>query len=674
MPPIVILDSDDDEDGSFSPPPDVRMPFSLAPPEAEAANDSSGRVSRATTSTNPSFFQNIYNEQNDAARGYVPEPTARSHDQDQQSISSSEMTAPAPFKRTVTGIIEPSSFSSTRDQPAAREQRMAHRNGYGPDEWTQASTPGRRKAPTAIMDDPWGVPSSPDESPVRPKIKIKVKRSGAQSGSTRDSQRPQESEKAPGSRSGRADNPPSGKKRRKASHSEPSFQGSNEVDLVTIPFSHDHQGEYHESQPAPTPSMLPPTLPINEDDSFFIAPNHLTDAQKLEYESVQLHSSDSPNHQLPPVRQFEINLASSGDATNVNTPRSNATYLMSTAPPPPASVMDLPRATIGQTTGHQWDSSPDVISAIDSPPRQKATKHLLEQTRHGDSPEPANNEILEAQQTEQPELPAMQEAAFDNYEPEKVAKTKKSRGRPKKKAAEEAVPVAQTEVATPIEKAKKKRGRPRKSEQPDKKEESPKVDQSASTNDASLSEEAERPEKKAKVEAEEDESKDELAEETEMGPSLKSNSRESPVLKESDPYALTKSVSSMDDDAMSKASHATTAEKEEKQQKQQKPAISSRTSTPSKGLSSIINKPVYRVGLSKKSRIAPLLKCLQSTLPGNNNDNNVIPMTKEAAARMQGAEAKNSNDAGFAAHAQAAGDKNANEAAKSGNSQGKQKK
>ncbi|KAF5642833.1 hypothetical protein F52700_3059 [Fusarium sp. NRRL 52700] len=615
MPPIVILDSnDEDEDGSFSPPPNIQAPFSfgLAEIEAqtEAANDSSGGVSRATTSTNPSFFQNIYNEQNDAARGYVPEPTARSHDQDQHSVSSSEMTTPAPFKRTVTGLIEPSSVPSERDPATKRGQT----SGAGPDEWTQASTPGRRKAPMAVMDDMWDVPSSPDECPLRPKIKLKVKSSKAQTDSTSDSRHKHESDKLgkPGSsKSGRSDGSSLGKKRRKVGRPEPSFQGSNDVDLVAIPFSHENEGEYRESQPAPTPSMLPPTLPVNQDDSFFITTNPLTEAQKLEYESVQLPSSDSQNQQLPPVRQFEINLASSGDATNINTPRSHAHYLMSTAPLP-SSMMDPNRAAIGLATGNRWDSSPDVISAIDSPPKQKATRQL-KRIRNGDSPKPAKYEMTDEQQPEQPELQAMQEGAFDNYEPEKVTKTKKSRGRPKKKAIEEPTamtkaPSPRPEVVTPVATAKKKRGRPRKSDQTDTGEESPKIDPSASTNDASLSEDAVRPEKKPKRDIDESESKVELADESEMEPSLKSKSPESSILEESDPNIISKSVPSLDDDAASKASDVAT---EEKGQKLEKPAITSRSSTPSKGLSVIINKPVYRVGLSKKSRIAPLLKCLR---------------------------------------------------------------
>jgi hypothetical protein len=620
MPPVIILDSDDDEDDiGYSPPRNVQTSYLPVPAEAEAegTSESFGRVSRATTSTDPSFFQNIYNEQNDAARKYVPDPTDRSHDQDQQSVSSSDMTAPAPFKRTVTGLVETSS-SSTRDQGNAGGQRMSV--GDGQHEWTQASTPGRRKAPTAVMDDPWDVPSSPDERPVKPKIKIKLKRSGAQSDSTTDSRCAQDSDrvaKAHGSKFERSDESPSSKrKRRKVDHPAPSFQGSNEVDLVTIPFNHDHEGEHDESQTPPTPSMLPPTMPVNEDISFFIASNPMTDTQKLEYESIQLPSSDSQSHQLPPVRQFNIqNIASSGEATNVNTPRSNATYLMSTAPPPPPASMDPPRGTIGQATGQRWDSSPDVIAAIDSPPQEKATR-LQEQSTKDDAPEPTGNEFVELQKTGQPELPIIQETTSDSYEPENMAKptkAKKSRGRPKKAAAEDvsltdSLP-ALPEVGESVAKPKKKRGRPRKSDQIDAKEESPKIDQSLSTNDASLSEDAVQPEKRIKIDIEETETKDELVEEDEVQVSFKNKGEEISVLKESDPNLSTRSTSSIDDDTTSKTSDTPATAKQE--EKPERPTISSRRSTPSKGLSSIINKPVYRVGLSKKSRIAPLLKCLR---------------------------------------------------------------
>ncbi|KAG7411125.1 hypothetical protein ACKAV7_010538 [Fusarium commune] len=44
----------------------------------------------------------------------------------------------------------------------------------------------------------------------------------------------------------------------------------------------------------------------------------------------------------------------------------------------------------------------------------------------------------------------------------------------------------------------------------------------------------------------------------------------------------------------------------------------------------------------------------------------IIPMTKEAAARIQSDAARNHKETGFEARAQAAADKNANEVAKEG--------
>ncbi|KAH7237560.1 uncharacterized protein BKA55DRAFT_694048 [Fusarium redolens] len=52
----------------------------------------------------------------------------------------------------------------------------------------------------------------------------------------------------------------------------------------------------------------------------------------------------------------------------------------------------------------------------------------------------------------------------------------------------------------------------------------------------------------------------------------------------------------------------------------------------------------------------------------------IIPMTKEAAARIQAGAANDGNDPDFAVRAQAAGDKNINEAAKEAKEQGEQKK
>ncbi|KAF4998077.1 hypothetical protein FDECE_11893 [Fusarium decemcellulare] len=603
MPPIIILDSDDDEDHSYSPERGPQAP--IAPAEAESTGThSSGRVSRATTSTDPSFFQNVYDEQNDAARGYVPEGTNGSPDRDR--ISSSEMTAPAPFKRTVTGLIEPSS--------------------HGPDEWTQASTPGRKKAPTAVMDDPWDVPSSPEADRRHRVTKIRIKRKQppqvAQPVSkiAQDfSGRPYESNPAPGH--GVSEGSPSGRrKRRKKEYSELSQQGSNEVDLVTIPLSNDMDGEQRESQPEPTPSMLPPTLPVNEDVSFYIAAKPLTDTQKMEYDSVHLTSSDSHDQPLPPIYQFNIQkIDSSGSATNVNTPRSNATCLMSTAPPP-SSVMGPTRTTAERFTGQRWDSSPDIIAGVESPTRTKETTQR-EEPRQRRSVEPVAGEVTEVEKVSrlETELSSVETTAIDNNPEaaEPPTKTKKARGRPKKKAVAETTQSTDQTPPHPIDaekgtKPKKKRGRPRKADQPAK-EKSPQVEKLPSPNDnVSSADEASHSETKPEAQLKLEETKANKAHaEREASPvedQIPSNHRA--VLKESSPNTVTEADTNLEEKTPSKPSNATNPAKKEGQ-KEENPAIASKGTTPSKGLSALLNKPVYRVGLSKRSRIAPLLKCLR---------------------------------------------------------------
>ncbi|EEU42472.1 uncharacterized protein NECHADRAFT_93333 [Fusarium vanettenii 77-13-4] len=570
MPPIIILDSDDDEDHSYSPPP--RGPISPAGAEA------------ATTRT------------------YVPEGTTRSYNQDQ--LSSSEMTAPAPFKRTVTGLVEPSSLASVTDRTGAKGQKAQY--GNTPDEFTQASTPGRKKAPTAVMDDPWDVPSSPEVGQRRPKTKIRIKRRepqqtlGSTSKTTWDLLNTKSGRNPDPVHDGLEISPSGRRKRRKVDYPETSLQGSNEVDLVTIPFSNDNEGR--ESQPAPTPSMLPPTLPVMDDVSFYIAPKPLTETQKMEYESVHMPSSDSLNQPLPPIYQFNIqNIGSSDEATNVNTPRSIGTCLMSTAPMPstapvPSSMMDPLRMATGQSVGLRWDSSPDVIAGGESPPREKQPRQRERQRRESPA-EPVVDEVPEPTRVDQPKLPAVEETRAQSL-----------RGRPKKKAAaEEAQPVDQPE-ATPVTKPKKKRGRPRKAGQPatETKEASPQVEQLSVGNAVPSAKVTKRSKAKLETQHQVEEVKIDDEQEEESKEAMDSRDDKA-VLQESKPNVINKTGPSEDEPSKPPEDTATPR----KEEKEEKPAVSSKTTTPSRGLSAILNKPVYRVGLSKRSRIAPLLKCLR---------------------------------------------------------------
>ncbi|KAM5345732.1 hypothetical protein ACJ41O_011593 [Fusarium nematophilum] len=366
--------------------------------------------------------------------------------------------------------------------------------------------------------------------------------------------------------------------------------------------------------------MLPPTLPVNDDMSFYISAKPLTDAQKLEYQSVNLPSSDNHSQPLPPIYQFDLqNIGSSGSATNLNTPRSDGTCLMSTAPLP-SNVNGQMRTTAGRSAAQRWDSSPDVISAAEPPPRED------EETQRGrptnkNSPDPMADELLEAEKPVQPEELAEESPKAKDYESEYVeqpAKAKKGRGRPKKKANGEATqstdePLSNSGDGEQIKKPKKKRGRPRKSDQAiaAAEEKSPQKEETPVENDELGAKEPAQSETKTEEQAEVKKPVKGRRKPIEgKGSPEKTSDPDDLVLKETSPNAVTKADPNMKDQASSKREESTTAA-EEKEEKEEKPVVVGKGTTPTRGLSALLNKPVYRVGLSKRSRIAPLLKCLR---------------------------------------------------------------
>ncbi|KAL6412738.1 uncharacterized protein AUP68_03943 [Ilyonectria robusta] len=648
MPPVIIADSDD-EDNSYSPPRSPQAPVSPQDFGVEATR-SFGRVSHTTTSTDPSFFRNIYDEQNDAARENAPDALPGSTDN--AAPSSSEVTAPAPFQRTVTGLIEPSSLTSISDPTATRDPKAS--SGKAMSDWTQVSTPGRRKAPTAMMDDPvWDVPNSPDEGHARQVPKIRLKRQDAQSTSRPPGKRiiklkcrglaSVKKTEADHDHGPDGDGSPAGaRKRRKIKSSHLSPQGSNEVDLVTIPFSNDNEDTHPESQLAAPSSMLPPTLPptlpIDNDASFYISAKPLTDAQKLQYQSVHLDSSDSNRQEyLPPIYTHAAQMiGSSGSATNVNTPRSDGIGF-STAPlPSAASEVDHDMAT--QLNDRRLPSSPDIISAIEPPAKPKEAKKRGRPKKDGlrkesptraspkqdipqqESPKPDSPKVVNCDESEvdtkldRTEPPFVEAAANDEESDyaEQPVKPKKARGRPRKKATEEIQPTtplpANSVVGENTTTQKKKRGRPRKQDKLAAVEQSPqattvalddvaqvpsdtvqiKVDSKKLTEERGADHEPDEPE-------EEDPSKSEL---------------DTTVLKESrQNTAIPTALSTVKDEKL-KVPDSPVVEKGAKASPSG-PAVKGLGQA--RGLSAITaaNKPIYRVGLSKRSRIAPLLKSLR---------------------------------------------------------------
>ncbi|CAM1509149.1 Fc.00g028880.m01.CDS01 [Cosmosporella sp. VM-42] len=642
MPPAIIIADSDDEESDYSPPPSPQAP-------GPAATRSSDHSSHATSSTDPAFFQNIYDEQSDAAREFVPEPPSRDRP------SSSEVTAPAPFERTRTGLVDASSLTSVTDPATAKDHKSS--SGKGMSDWTEVSTPGRKKAlsmmkaPVAKMDDPWDVPSSPEDNRARP-VTLKVRSKGEEvkptSGPTLKKKtviklhtKSRVSKEAPHvENAAEEDGSPVGRrKRRKIEYSQTSQQGSNDVDLVMIPFSNDKGITAPAPQKATTSTMLPPTLPVDNSTSFYVATNPLTNSQKMQYHSVHLASSDN-NHEmpptlpppLPPMYNIDAHMhESSGSATNTNTPRSDMPY-HSTGPQPSDAAMSVQSKT-GRSPYPPQNSSPDVISLIESPEkREEITRE--EEPRREPSIEACNDELSEAHVAEAPQddlqakgevLEAQQGLSNDpqgNDEDldyaQKPIKTKKPRGRPKKKAS------GDPGDAEPEPRQKKKRGRPRKSDQLAAVEKSAQVETELPEDTAYVEKQGAKVDVESGTRCVMDKTSCEEREPEQHEPEgppaeIEVEARAIPAAGTGNQRGHTKLKKPNQNAAIPPSPGRTETvlpiePGQSETVRQEMTAGGAKRSTDSKGLAAIAaatNKPLYRVGLSKRSRIAPLLKSLR---------------------------------------------------------------
>lgn len=301
---------------------------------------------------------------------------------------------------------------------------------------------------------------------------------------------------------------------------------------------------------------LPSTLPVESQGSFLVTPAILSTSQKQQYEALATARSSPPTQSAPlPLGQRCINLASSGSATNVNTPRTELAKSSYTKSSPGGTQAQGSKATRCSSARQRRQASVDVD----------------EEQGHEYIP----NELKQERNEEHEE-----EADID-AEP---APPKKQRGRPKKKAnADKAENIRQAP-----EKPRRKRGRPKKSD-------------AALPADTGEEGDAEKEDERISVVIEEAQgTKDELQ----------------TVKSEDDELKTAQSVHDGDENTAIGEIQQDKGEdeKENKEMLQNKatvtPGVSkTKLSTPiSVGDS---GRPLYRVGLSKRSRIAPLLKMIR---------------------------------------------------------------
>ncbi|CAH0041447.1 unnamed protein product [Clonostachys solani] len=556
MEPIVIADSDGDDDEIHSP------PFNHIEPPIEGHVELAG----ASDSTDPSFFKNVFNEHFQAA-------------------------------------LDP--------LQAAELNRYGEEDELSHEFFDRGNQPDPRVAePMAGEPDPWEIPSSPENPPKMMGFRSKKSRaSGGMNNASPTKNGPTVNEDESGNRRG--------KKRRLNHHNAPEEIPSQDPLAQSMP--HD---EPESQRPAPDQSsMFPPTLP--PPSRLVVAPNPLTNNQKMEYHSVDPQSSDLLSEDQGPAlpRQIGAFERSSGSATNINTPRSQFV-------PSKSQNLDFsepgPRRVLTFNTPDHMDSQerelPPLVATA-APPRAASPPEI---------PPPAPITEKPVASFGQDELAAepvttsirKEEENGSEFEDSFAQPKKKKRGRPKKEPAQKATAEAtESEIietnkeATPSSGAKKKRGRPKKSDQ-----------QGTEPKAADINEVRDVKRIKIKLKKKASKSPDVSKEDHEEGQSAVEECK-SEDIKADCAAEIDQAGREVPDTVEKKGSaHSEEPEHEKVETKpnndEKPPEQPSRgkqaTASPAKSLlgSGIPSKASYRVGLSKRSRVAPLLKIVRKDING----------------------------------------------------------
>ena len=607
----IIADSDE-EDG-LSPVP------SPAKPTAEWSSD---KPSDLTTSTDPVFFQSVYLAQQQAAVA----------DAFQVNPAGSEGQFEHP------GLLD-GSYRETQDTlpPVLNPENDA--TGVSGLDYRGGGTPDRG---LADAHDPWAMPSSPAIEPPISLRKRKLTEARAAKTSHDDdfrapggvSQSPVVIDLvSPDRRNGRS---PRTKRPRRSYGDEVRSDNDGEDDLA-----------------------LPTENDANRSGSkqLYVEPSRMTESQKQQYEEVNLYGLSPLDEPISLSRNNHLGRSSGSATIAYPTPtqyRSNGGGSM--LPPtaePPSSALDPGRAKKRRRLSSllptaEPESSPDVIAAAEpprntSPGRHSDGGHREEYVEPEDSCDEDWNEKdfgIPRQREERParqkrnqgmsrkEAPPAEEATalLDELGGAEASETvrkpaePKKRG-PKKKSKEiasspkklDAAPVARDQPVESAPPPKRKRGRPKKSES-DKSAVGSKDD---SARQAPHSPGPEKGKESALV-AEDGpkRARSTDAEANATGDGDKENVKvedNKKALAETSEDVVPKTIT-----AQSKVAAADLGTKQEttKPRGQQggvgKDKDGSK-STANAGLNAQAAKPVYRVGLSKRTRIAPLLKCIRKS-------------------------------------------------------------
>lgn len=550
MAPVVIADSDDEDDSSYSPPP--KTPAPIARPDLDATR--SHEAVDHSSSTDSAFFRSVLDEQNEAARNCA-------------RVTKTERTP----KSGLVSFGAPPMSTDPLQGEEVNVLDMDVEQERGRDEDT---------------NDPWEIPSSPADRPNPATVVKKPAERGRKKTTKGRQKQPFAHSSYDVSLPGYGEEGRRTSKRRKV---EPS-QDSDSVDLVMLPSTQEVDAD-----PDTPSTMPPPTLPVEKTPR--VVGNLLTNSQKKEYQSFPATGGTEMSQDQGPTRPEDATpfIRSSSSGTNINTPRSE--------PIPSRNIDTIPEEQYTPMkedakilAGH-WDSSPEVISAADpNPTAPRAVKRKQGAKRESArSHEVANDEDDISYEHQDPrEDYDDNDEESDFVEKPVVRKQTKQRGRPKKNldATSAAGPTNSTTShaaeGRSVTKTKKKRGRPKKAEKLAVEEAKDAQVDTDTRVDTDLKE-------VAKTEEETAHGQDVIANDNSAESALKSQEE-----------AASKALESRKEQAAETSGRKTPRDESEQAGQAMSSKPTSKPVIPAASLSA--SKPLYRVGLSKKSRIAPLLK------------------------------------------------------------------
>ncbi|ETR98965.1 hypothetical protein M419DRAFT_87423 [Trichoderma reesei RUT C-30] len=633
MTPLVIADSDDESDSSehLAAAPAVTLP------PAQIRSPEHGSL--ATASTDSALFQQVFNEQNGAA---LEKAQQLQRDSDDAPHESSAMTIPdVPFQRTTKGFYHSSTTTTTDSHLEKLSDTQAAEPCAG---WPRmpSRTVTHDETRTGVVD-PWEVPSSP-EAPRQPLERQSKrhshtmpdqahKRDGALIAKDALSDGHWDIEDSAESRS---------KKRRRLDESEGTLSTTDEVDLIMLPSSSKSMLQDGETNAAASSTSLP-TIPL--DAGSISSPRHPSPTAREQASHLDMDSAPTgalKYNNLLLKQQTQYSVGSSGTATNINTQRTQmlSNQILSSLAPEEPDVRVGARRAEYRNYSLRRSSSPDIISTL--APVLKGTAYEPELSPDLISKPKPDQEYRDGRDSSAHQPPPRESQSGENEaefvaHPTPMVKPKKKRGRPRKPPeTDEPLPMkaaagpvsAATEGTTPAATTqKKRRGRPKKQSAEAAVDSAPSpaataVSALVAGSDTAATMVLEKTRASADEDGEDDMHEDDIQAATAQSSppiaNVKGAAKEASSAAEStgcgqDQAALGSRGETKDVSASQSSSDKPKEEDVPKEPRQ--PAARAReqkSGCDKKGSSAQgMSKPLYRVGLSKRFKIAPLLKSVR---------------------------------------------------------------